>query len=127
MEKAIIQRQLDLSYNYTYISKTYIPLIDGTGTTCANCNRLISNIATVKRSDSKIYYIGLDCLETLMLNNEILKGVSIDFAEIKKQLPKVKRGIKGVKEFISINEGINNVNIEYSNSFRDWVEFYYYI
>jgi hypothetical protein len=126
--KTIIKRNLDLNKKYFFVSKTYISLIDGYGTTCANCNKLIANIATVKDEDNKVFNIGLDCLETLMLNNEILKGVDIDFKEIKKQLQKVKRGLSNIKEFIEGNKNINidTINVEYSSMFGDWVSYYYY-
>ena len=63
--KNIIQRNLLLTENYTFVSAKYISLIDGSGCTCDNCGKLISNIVTIKDSKNKFYNVGSDCAETL--------------------------------------------------------------
>lgn len=51
---------------YELISVNYIALVDSIGTTCDNCGRLISNIATVEHISGKQYTIGIDCAKTLL-------------------------------------------------------------
>ena len=82
--KQIIQRHLPLDVTYEVIDKKYIPILEGGGCTCDNCGKLIANIATV-RSTNGTYNIGLDCLETFLLNNNLLRGFnSDDLAKTKK-------------------------------------------
>lgn len=73
--KAIIQRNLRLDVKYSIVGMDYISVLDG-GCTCDNCNRLISNIATVKDSNGKQSKIGTDCLETLLVNNKLVDNES---------------------------------------------------
>ena len=123
--KKIIKRNLDLSQKYTFIDKKYIPLLSGYGSTCANCNKLIANIATVKSEKNEVFNIGLDCLETLMLNNKFLQGVKIDFETIKKSLPKVKKERLYFMEFIKNNPKVNKITIE--KSYINWIEYLFYV
>lgn len=123
--KKIVKRNLDLDQKYTFIDKKYIPLIDGSGCTCANCNKLIANIATVKNEGNKIFNVGLDCLESLMLNNKILQGQKIDFQAIKKALPKVKKSRIYFVEMIKNNPLINKITV--SKNFGYWIDYYFYI
>jgi hypothetical protein len=67
--KNVIQRNLDLSKFYSLEGVTYTPLIDGNGTCCDNCGKPISNIAHLK-ADNKSYYVGLDCMETLLQQSQ---------------------------------------------------------
>jgi hypothetical protein len=67
--KTVIQRNLDLSKVYTLEGINYISLIDGGGTCCDNCNKLISNIAELK-CDRKSYYVGLDCMDTILQQSQ---------------------------------------------------------
>ena len=67
--KAVIQRNLDLSKVYQLEGISYVPLIDGGGTCCDNCNKPISNIAHLK-CESKNYYVGLDCMDTILEQSE---------------------------------------------------------
>lgn len=48
MTKAIIQRALPLTDTYKVHSFSYVSLIDGQGTCCENCGKLISNMVTLK-------------------------------------------------------------------------------
>ena len=123
--KKIIKRNLDLSQKYTFIDKKYIPLLSGYGLTCENCNKLIANIATVKSEKNEVFNIGLDCLETLMLNNKFLQGVKIDFETIKKSLPKVKKERLYFMEFIKNNPKVNKITIE--KSYINWIEYLFYV
>lgn len=63
--KRIIQRNLNLSLVYTLEGISYISILDGNGTCCENCGKPISNIAHLK-SEGKSYYVGLDCMDTLL-------------------------------------------------------------
>lgn len=66
--KNIIQRALDLSKQYELISVSYCSIEDGGGQSCENCGKLITNVATIK--SDKFYQIGLDCLDTILENNQ---------------------------------------------------------
>jgi len=99
--KKIIERNLPLSEKYFLIDKKYIPLVDRVGMCCDNCNKLISNIATVKSESNKTYNVGFDCLETFLINNNLLDGKSIeDYSEYKKQLPTLLKKAKEISEVI---------------------------
>lgn len=66
LDKKIIERNLKFTDTYIYVSTRRGNLIDGDGTCCDNCGKLISNICNVvRRSDNKNFYIGTDCAETL--------------------------------------------------------------
>ncbi len=67
--KTVIQRNLDLTKVYSLEGVSYIPLIEGGGTCCDNCGKLISNIAHLK-SEGKSFYVGLDCMDTLLQQSE---------------------------------------------------------
>lgn len=123
--KRIIQRALPLSQKYTLISTNYISLVDGYGCACDNCGKLIANMATVKGDDNKYYTIGLDCLETFLINNNILDGKSIEqFKIVKKSLPKVVSVREQIKTFLKANTFITGVKIE--NLFDSWITINYF-
>jgi len=100
--KIITQRGLSLSVNYTLIGKKYIPLEQSIGAYCCdNCGKLIANIATVK-SINGTFNIGFDCLETILINNQLLSGCDIqEYERVKKMIPKVLRFAKTIKETAS--------------------------
>jgi hypothetical protein len=107
MAKKIIKRHLPLDVKYTCTDKKYISLIDGMGCTCDNCGRLISNIATVK-SENGVYNIGFDCLETFLLNNNLLDGFNInEYEQTKKYISQIIRISKKLKYSINANKHIN--------------------
>lgn len=68
--KKVIQRTLPLNVKYQLISVSYLSIEDGGGCNCDNCGRLITNIAHIKGDDS--YCVGLDCLESIIINNGLL-------------------------------------------------------
>ena len=108
--KAIIKRNLPLNVKYNLIDKKYISLVDGNGCSCDNCGKLISNIATVKNDNLETFKIGFDCLETLLLNNNLLSQKSIsDYINFKKFLPVYIKKSKELKETI-INTNLQNLN-----------------
>lgn len=73
--KNIIQRNLSLAQKYKLNGVSYIPVLDGGGCCCDNCGRLIANIADITgENDKKRYSIGLDCLDTLLENNDLLNS-----------------------------------------------------
>ena len=108
--KAIIKRNLPLNVKYNLIDKKYISLVDGFGCTCDNCGKLIANIATVKNDNNNTFNIGFDCLETLLLNNNLLNGKSItEYQNFKSCLPSYIKKSKELKETI-INTNLQNLN-----------------
>jgi hypothetical protein len=138
--KSIIKRNLSLETKYTLIDKKYISLEDGFGCTCANCGKLIANIATVKNESSEVFNIGFDCLETFLINNSLLDGKSIlEYQQFKKFLPTYLKRSKDIKEFILNNKSLNVVSIEFDtldfkNHVENWSKYhkqqyltYYYI
>ena len=108
--KSIIKRNLDLNVKYNLIDKKYISLIDGNGCICDNCGKLIANIATVKNDNNDTFNIGFDCLETLLLNNNLLNGKSItEYQNFKSFLPSYIKKSKELKDTIK-NTNLQNAN-----------------
>ncbi len=107
--KAIIQRALPLNEMYGLIDKKYIPLDESFfGTCCDNCFKLIANIATVRSESGKVFNIGFDCLETLLINNSLLSSGDIaEYENAKTQLPKIIRASKKLSETIRNNKHLN--------------------
>lgn len=91
-----IQRNLDLTKQYFFVSAKYISLIDGNGCTCDNCNKLISNIVTIKDNEGKFHNVGSDCADTLQsLKNDVNYFVNRDcFTEGKTIRAKIQRYLK---------------------------------
>ncbi len=111
--KAIIERNLPLNTKYIVTDKVYIPLIEGYGCTCDNCNKLIANIATVKNEVGKSFNIGFDCLETVLINNSLLSTNDIkEYEKVKAMIPKVIRFSKKIKENIELNNGLDGLLFE---------------
>lgn len=138
--KRIIERNLPLNVKYNLIDKSYTSLIDSIGCTCHNCGKLISNIATVRPENGKeIYLIGFDCLETILINNNLLDGKSIEeFNKFKSHLPTFIKHSKQIKD--NVNEmnrkNLNKVvSIQFElEDFKQWAKYgkssyltYYYI
>ena len=122
--KRIIQRHLPLDVRYICTDKKYIPLIEGSGCTCDNCGQLLANIATVK-SVNGVYSIGFDCLETVLLNNNLLDGFNIDeFERTKKMIPQVIGFSKKIKEVIKNSPQVTGIRFE-TPDFADWFTFYW--
>jgi len=63
--KRLLQRALPLKEIYTITGYNYIPLIDGEGTCCDNCGKLIANMVYLKDSKNKTHTVGNDCAKTL--------------------------------------------------------------
>ena len=110
--KNIIQRALPLTEKYFLIDKKYIPLTEGCGTCCDNCGQLIANMATVRRESGELFTIGFDCLETILINNQLLSSGDIaEYERVKAQLPKIIRAAKKLKEAMDINKSLNITGI----------------
>jgi hypothetical protein len=124
--KTIIQRKLPLTEHYTLIDKKYIPLTESCGIGCDNCGQLIANIATVKTGD-KVYQIGFDCLETILINNQLLSGKDIaEYEAFKKMLPKILRFAKKIKDTMRANAGITNITgIKFDKPLSEFYPFYW--
>jgi endoglucanase Acf2 len=112
--KTIIERRLSLNHRYTLIDKQYIPLVESIGTCCDNCGQLIANIATVRNEAGTVYNIGFDCLETILINNNLLSGKDIDeYQRVKKMIPKILRFSKSIKETLTTNSNANITGIRF--------------
>jgi hypothetical protein len=106
------------SGQYQKIGTNYIALIDGSGTTCDNCGRLIANMVTVKHDAGKSYIIGQDCAKTLFddkTNKEIDQAIKSEKRR-KEQEPILREKAKRNAAFTILMErsrvaGINNTNI----------------
>lgn len=116
--KAIIQRNLPLTVKYNLIDKQYISLMDG-GWCCENCGKPIANIAKVKNETNETYYIGFDCLETLLINNNLLDGKSIgEYKQFKKHLPTFIKHAKAIND-VCKKSNINTLLFE-ASKFNEW-------
>lgn len=126
--KRIIQRQIPLNQQYTLIDKQYSPLLDGGGCTCYNCSKPIARIATIKNEDGQKFDIGFDCLDTILLNNQILQSKDlVEYKKVKKMIPKVLSFAKQVKETLDLNKGIiTGINFESEVSYN-WFTFYWLV
>lgn len=95
--KNIIERNLALDRMYVIIDKKYIPLEHSTAF-CNNCGKPIANIATVKDDQGNVFNVGFDCMETLLMNNQLLSQADIDdYLRIKPMIPKIIRFAKQVR------------------------------
>ena len=113
MNKQIIERRLPLNVKYVCTDKKYISLIDGTGCACDNCGKLIANIATVK-SINGTYNIGFDCLETFLLNNNLLEDFNLeDYEKVKKWVTQSIRLLKQIKQTIDNNRAANITGLKF--------------
>ena len=112
--KNIIERNLPLNVKYTLINKAYVPLSESSGTICDNCNRLIANMATVRSETHKVYTIGFDCLETCLINNQLLDKMDIaEYERVKPMFNKIIRASKKLKETIDSNPKANITGIRF--------------
>jgi len=124
--KTITQRNLPLDTKYVVVDKKYIPVLEGGGACCDNCGRLIANIATVKNETSDIYYIGFDCLETILINNNLLSSQDVeDYERVKKMIPKVIRFSKHIKDVLAKNPQVTGILFEKSSYKTDYQTFYW--
>jgi len=123
--KQIIQRNLPLDTRYTLIDKSYIPVIDGGGTVCADCGRFISHIAHVRSEKGKHYNVGFDCLEKLLKNNHLLCNFNLEtLKEYKKQLNKIIRFSREIKELINNNPQMTGLFFEPQAFESDYYTYY---
>lgn len=65
--KNVIQRNLDLKQIYQFVSAFYSPILEGGGHTCDNCGKPISNIAKLLNETGTMFFVGMDCAETLTM------------------------------------------------------------
>lgn len=128
--KNITQRNLSLQVQYHLIDKNYIPLENSSGICCANCNKIIANIATVRDDNGNSYDIGFDCFETLLINNSLLSTNDIqEYEKAKKMLPKILKFSKVIKEVLehNNNKSINITGLLFDKSmcFSGGIYFYW--
>lgn len=93
MAKRLIGK-LPVNQKYKVITIDYKPLNELSATTCDNCDKIISNIASIKNESGKVYNVGLDCASTMQLyqNNEVFNLI-----EAKKKLARRARFVKWYK------------------------------
>ena len=105
--KQVNRYNLPLDHKYKVIGFDYCgSLLDGGGTSCQNCNRLIVNTATVETEEGKKYTIGCDCAETLSLVD------CNDFWKLKEQQAKHRKLVKWIKDIKQTLEAKKDVHIE---------------
>lgn len=87
-----MQRNLRHDTEYTLIDAYYISLENG-GQICANCERLISNIANVKDGNGRSYSVGMDCLVTLpgIKDTLMLLNAEASFQQAKTARSRIQR------------------------------------
>lgn len=120
--KNIIQRNLPLNVKYHLIDKKYISLLDG-GCTCDNCGKPIANIATIKNDNNQTFYIGFDCLETIIFNNNLFSENDIkDVQHFRKYINSYINAVKNIKsDFIDYNPHLNFEALKFEvNDFDFW-------
>lgn len=124
--KQIIQRNLDLTDTYNLIDKNYIPIIDGGGTICQDCGRLISHIALVKGvKQNKHFNVGFDCLTKLLANNTLICNFNAEqLKKYKGQINKVIRFTKELYDIIDQNPNIEGFYFEPQSYKSDWFTYY---
>lgn len=78
---------------YELIRSTYISLMDGGGTICENCGRIIANIVTVKHESGKHFCIGQDCAKTILSkqDNQTVDTVIKYETRLHKKLTELKK------------------------------------
>ena len=128
--KRIIQRNLSLAQMYILTGTNYVSIVDGGGCPCDNCGKLIANSAHVKgQTDGKNYTIGFDCLETFLINNQLLSGACIANYEIaKKSMAKAIKIKDSIKSLIAKNPFLDRVNLiyEYDPNYTHYVTFNFF-
>jgi hypothetical protein len=104
MAKAIIQRALPLTDTYKVHSFSYVSLIDGQGTCCENCGKLISNMVTLENQKGEKFVVGNDCADTLTIDkSKMFFEVQPAFSEGKSLRAKIMKHFKNktiVKAYI---------------------------
>lgn len=122
--KKLIERNLKFSNKYTYIGLKRGSVIDGNGTICDNCGKLISNIVHIIQNDTKVhYYIGTDCSDTLaeakcLFNNGYSTDYQCDiygFNKVKRVVSEINKGKQAVN---------NGINIEVKTDKGNFIDCY---
>ena len=98
--KKVIQRNLDLNKEYSFVSAKYISLVDGSGCSCDNCGKLIANIVIIKDAEGSHYNVGSDCATTLQsLQKDYNYFLNKDiFSEGKSLRAKVNKLVKSMND-----------------------------
>lgn len=98
--KTPIQRALSLKDQYTIHSYAYVSLLDGGGTCCQNCGRVISNMVTLENQKGEKFVVGNDCASTLVAGLEkynLLYEIEPAFSEGKSLRAKIMKNFKDKK------------------------------
>lgn len=107
--KNVRRYNLPLDHKYTLVGIEYLgSLLDGGGSSCENCGKLIVNVATVKTEQGNVYGIGLDCAETLSFTDNTtywkLKEAEAKHNKMMGWARKVKQAKKDGKTITSEHE-----------------------
>lgn len=90
--------------SYQHVKSTYIPLLEGCGTLCDNCGRLIANIVTVKHESGAAYTIGADCAKTI-LGKEDMQVVTGIISYEKRRLIKIAELDRAGRDYVLDKRG----------------------
>jgi hypothetical protein len=116
MNKAIIERNLPHNDNYKIISYAYVSLIDGNGTCCDNCGKLISNMVTIENQNGVQYIVGNDCANTLTFEKwKLVFEIEPAFDEGKSLRAKIIKGFKSNKFNQAYLYKTNRIILEYTD------------
>lgn len=89
----MIRRNLQIDKNYILIDSYYTGGLENGGLHCANCNRVITNIAVIKDNENNVFNVGVDCAESLT-NIEGLDNINAEFSEMKAIRTKINKAVK---------------------------------
>lgn len=119
--KRIVRRNLPINDIYNLIDSYYTgAILDGGGTCCENCNKIITNVAVLQNKEGNKYNVGLDCAETLRnLDYFDFNKVKADFNEAKAIRAKVNKAIKEGKQVEFLINYYGNLNISCSGKFSE--------
>lgn len=100
--KNVIRRNLPINKTYKIIDSYYTGGIESGASVCANCGKVITNVATIESEDGEKYDVGLDCAETLsgIGNTSGFNQIVADFNESKAIRSKVNTALKKNPEAI---------------------------
>jgi len=125
--KKIIRRNLPINDIYILVDSYYTgSLVDGFGTICQNCNKLITNVAVIENKEKQKFNVGLDCAETLKsLDYFDLNSAKADFNEAKAIRAKVNKALKEGKQVDFLINYFGKLNIFCLGKFSEIKDMYF--
>lgn len=90
------RRNLPINDTYKIVRSYYTGGIENGAESCANCNKIITNIAVIENSKNETFNVGLDCAATLsgIADSLGLWNTSANFAEAKAVRAKINKEAK---------------------------------